>query len=189
MPAKNPRKEAMAEALGLDDVREILDLLEARGISEFELEKNGFRVRIKREPAHEPSSHHVTFTHPGAHAVVVGPPGMTATVETASSPAEPAPAEPPAAEPSEGLYIIKSPIVGTFYSAPGPDTPPFVKIGDTVRAGQVLCIIEAMKLMNEIQAEIAGEITRIFVENGQPVEYGQELFGILPAESHPANPA
>ncbi len=76
---------------------------------------------------------------------------------------------------------MKSPIVGTFYSSPSPNAPPFVKVGDAVQIGQVLCIIEAMKLMNELEAEVAGEIVRVYVENGQPVEYGQSLFAIEPA--------
>jgi acetyl-CoA carboxylase biotin carboxyl carrier protein len=85
------------------------------------------------------------------------------------------------AESSEGLYIQKSPIVGTFYAAPAPNAPPFVKSGDVVQVGQVLCIIEAMKLMNELESEVAGEVARIYVENGQPVEYGESLFAIKPS--------
>ena len=84
-------------------------------------------------------------------------------------------------ESPEGLHLIKSPIVGTFYSAPAPNAPPFVKLGDVVQVGQVLCIIEAMKLMNEIESEVAGELVRVYVENGQPVEYGQSLFAIKPS--------
>ncbi len=90
-------------------------------------------------------------------------------------------AEPRAPESADELFIIKSPIVGTFYSAPAPNAPPFVKVGDTVEIGQVLCIIEAMKLMNEIESEAAGEVVRTYVENGQPVEYGQSLFAIKPS--------
>ncbi|MGH9439427.1 MAG: acetyl-CoA carboxylase biotin carboxyl carrier protein, partial [Terriglobia bacterium] len=88
-----------------------------------------------------------------------------------------------AAQPHDGLYIIKSPIVGTFYASPGPEAPPFVKVGDDVQPGKVLCIIEAMKLMNEIEAEVTGEIAKVFVESGKPVEYGQALFGLIPAAS------
>src|SRR5208283_3923911 len=87
----------------------------------------------------------------------------------------------PAAESTEGLFIMKSPIVGTFYSSPAPNSPPFVKVGDSVQVGQVICIIEAMKLMNELEVEVAGQIVRAYVENGQPVEYGQSLFAIEPA--------
>jgi acetyl-CoA carboxylase biotin carboxyl carrier protein len=92
----------------------------------------------------------------------------------ASAPKEP----PPAAE--DGLHVVRSPIVGTFYESPSPGAPPFVKAGDTIDLGQVLCIVEAMKLMNEIESDIAGEIVKRLVNNGQPVEYGQELFAIRP---------
>ena len=91
-------------------------------------------------------------------------------------------AEAAPSEPTEALHIIKSPIVGTFYSGPNPTAAPFVKAGDVVEAGRVLCIIEAMKLMNEIESEVAGEIVRVFVENGQPVEYGQPLFAVKPSQ-------
>jgi acetyl-CoA carboxylase biotin carboxyl carrier protein len=85
------------------------------------------------------------------------------------------------AESTEGLFIIKSPIVGTFFASPAPNAPPFVQVGDNVGVGQVLCIIEAMKLMNEIESEAAGEVVRAYVENGQPVEYSQSLFAIRPS--------
>jgi acetyl-CoA carboxylase biotin carboxyl carrier protein len=91
-----------------------------------------------------------------------------------------APPKEPAAE--EGLHIVKSPIVGTFYEAPSPGAPPFVKAGDTVDVGQVLCIVEAMKLLNEIESDVAGEIVKRLASNGQPVEYGQELFTIRPGK-------
>jgi acetyl-CoA carboxylase biotin carboxyl carrier protein len=103
-------------------------------------------------------------------------------VTTASPAASTAPAGGEAAtESTEGLFIMKAPIVGTFYSAPSPSAPPFAAVGDTVKVGQVICIIEAMKLMNELESEIAGKIVRAYVENGQPVEYGQSLFAIEPA--------
>jgi len=85
------------------------------------------------------------------------------------------------AESAEDVFIIKSPIVGTFYASPAPNAPPFVKLHDSVQVGQVLCIVEAMKLMNEIESEVAGEIARIYIESGQPVEYGQPLFAIMPS--------
>jgi acetyl-CoA carboxylase biotin carboxyl carrier protein len=89
-------------------------------------------------------------------------------------------AAPPPSSPAEVLHVIKSPIVGTFYAAPNPESGPFVKVGDSVQAGQTVCIIEAMKLMNEIEADISGEVARIMVENGQPVEYGEPLFALRP---------
>jgi len=101
----------------------------------------------------------------------------------AASTSSPAGAATPAAEsrPSDDLHLVKSPIVGTFYGSPSPGAEPFVKIGGYVEAGQTLCIVEAMKLMNEIESDGSGEVLRIFVENGQPVEYGQPLFGIRPS--------
>jgi acetyl-CoA carboxylase biotin carboxyl carrier protein len=106
---------------------------------------------------------------------VAAPSEAVSTVASESSAAAP----PPSA--ADDLHVIKSPIVGTFYAAPNPEAGPFVKVGDTVEAGQTVCIIEAMKLMNEIEADISGEVVRILVENGQPVEYGESLFALRPA--------
>jgi acetyl-CoA carboxylase biotin carboxyl carrier protein len=146
------------------------------------MERNGLRVRIKREPAHEaPARQTVSLARTEPLPVMAGPSAVSKPAGDAASSAA-APQE--TGQASENVYIIKSPIVGTFYSAPAPGAPPFVKTGDTVQPGQVLCIIEAMKLMNEIEAEIGGEITRVFVENGQPVEYGQSLFAVMPSNSH-----
>jgi len=149
------------------ELRELIEFLKEQDIAEFELERGDVKVRIKR----------------GAPVVAAAVPVQTTPLLTASPSGNPAPAstealgpKPPAAD--EGLHIVKSPIVGTFYESPSPGSPPFVKPGDAVEAGQVLCIIEAMKLMNEIQAEAAGEVVKIYVENGQAVEYGQPLFGI-----------
>jgi acetyl-CoA carboxylase biotin carboxyl carrier protein len=180
MPGKTPRKDDSTGAWGLENIREILDLLEERGISEFEMERNGFRVRIKRESAQEaPPRHAASVARPESLPAVVGPAALDSKLAETVSGSPAGAQETP--EVAEDVYVIKSPIVGTFYAAPAPDAPPFVTVGDTVRPGQVLCIIEAMKLMNEIEAEVAGEVTRVFVENGQPVEYGQSLFGILPS--------
>src|SRR5208283_401345 len=110
------------------------------------------------------------------------PPAPVIPVMAASAaPPSTAPGFEAAGDSTEGLVIIKSPIVGTFYSSPSPNAPAFVKVGDTVQVGQVICIIEAMKLMNELEAEQAGQIVRTYVENGQPVEYGQSLFALEPA--------
>jgi acetyl-CoA carboxylase biotin carboxyl carrier protein len=188
MPGKTPRKNETPAAWGLKDIREILDLLGERGITEFEMERNGFRVRIKREVTQEtPARFAAAAGRAEPLPVVVGPQAIDSKVAHTTAPAPAEGREP--AQVSEELHMIKSPIVGTFYAAAGPGSPPFVKVGDIVRPGQVLCIIEAMKLMNEIEAEIAGEITRIFVENGQPVEYGQSLFGIIPSSSPSGQPS
>jgi acetyl-CoA carboxylase biotin carboxyl carrier protein len=105
---------------------------------------------------------------------------LGALVSPGSAPAAPAAAIPATPAPEEGLHTVKSPIVGTFYEAPSPGAPPFIKIGDSVEIGQVLCIVEAMKLLNEIESDVAGEVVKKLATNGQPIEYGQELFVIRP---------
>jgi acetyl-CoA carboxylase biotin carboxyl carrier protein len=159
------------------ELKELIDFLIEKDISEFELERGDVKVRIKRgADAAAPVI---------AHAVPIAPMPMAAQAATHSSaPAAAAPvASSPAAAPvsaEEDLHTVKSPIVGTFYEAPGPGALPFVKPGDQVAAGQVLCIIEAMKLMNEIESDMSGEVVKVLVNNGQPVEYGQPLFAIRP---------
>ena len=162
--------------MDLKEVRELIRLVTERGITEFEIEREGFRLRIAR-PGETPVP--VMPTAP----VIIQTPVATAPealqLAPATAPPTPAPTTaPPAAAPEPELHIIKSPIVGTFYRSPSPTAEPFVKIGHQIEPDTVVCIIEAMKLMNEIHAEAAGEIAKIFVENGQPVEYGQPLFGI-----------
>jgi acetyl-CoA carboxylase biotin carboxyl carrier protein len=163
--------------LDISDLKEILRILEEQDITEFELEQDGVKLRVCRAR---------TVTS-GAAAVVtsslVPSPAGSGPAATAAAPAPPVPAAPAAAAvetPSNGT-LVKSPIVGTFYRAPDPNSPPFVSIGDRVKVGQVLCIIEAMKLMNEIEAEVAGEVVKIHPENGQPVQYGDPLFTLRPA--------
>jgi acetyl-CoA carboxylase biotin carboxyl carrier protein len=158
------------------ELKELIDFLIEKDISEFELERGDVKVRIKRGG---PAPTVIT------HAMPVAPMPMAAPAVQSSSPASapvypatPAPPAPSAAE--EGLHTVKSPIVGTYYESPAPGSLPFVKAGDQVAAGQVLCIIEAMKLMNEIESDASGEIVKILVNNGQPVEYGQPLFSIRP---------
>jgi acetyl-CoA carboxylase biotin carboxyl carrier protein len=155
------------------ELKELIDFLIERDISEFELERGDVKVRVKRGVnAQSLPIAQVTAVAPGILPVTqaIHPAPPSAPV---SAPAAPAPAE-------EELHTVKSPIVGTFYEAPGPGTPPFVKPGDMVQAGQVLCIIEAMKLMNEIEADVSGEVVKRLATNGQPVEYGQPLFAIRP---------
>src|SRR6185295_18581690 len=137
------------------------------GLAELELENEGFRVRLRRESAVAESSH-----ASAQHAPAPAP------APAASGPAHPGTQATTAAAQDQDLHIITSPIVGTFYRSPSPTAEPFVKIGSNVEEDSVVCIIEAMKLMNEIQAEASGEVVKIYVENGQPVEYGQPLFGI-----------
>jgi acetyl-CoA carboxylase biotin carboxyl carrier protein len=173
MPGRNVGKQDReGRAWNLKDIEQLIDLLVAREISEFEMEQDGLRLRIKRGLSYEPP--------PGSVSL---PPHYTGSAGTSSQAAANAvaAADSSPAEAAEDLHIIKSPIVGTFYDAPSPNAPPFVKLGDVVQVGQVLCIIEAMKLMNDIESEVAGELLRIYVENGQPVEYGQSLFAIKPS--------
>ena len=155
----------------MDELRELIALLRENGLAELELEREDFRVRLRREG---------TNTHP-ANVDPIPVPVMDAGPRAASAAtSSPAAAEPKKADgaPDQDLHLITSPIVGTFYRSASPTAEPFVKIGSVVEADTVVCIIEAMKLMNEIQAEAGGEIVKIYVENGQPVEYGQPLFGI-----------
>lgn len=162
--------------LPLDQVRALIDLLEERGLEEFELEREGVRIRIKRRglPAAPPPVFE-SYVSSGNNAT----PASSVAARSAEAPAEPALEAGPGLE---DAHLIKSPIVGTFYASPRPDAPSFVRLGDMVEVGQVLCVVEAMKLMNEIEADLAGEIARIYVENGQPVEYGELLFAIRPSK-------
>ncbi len=153
------------------ELKELIDFLIERDISEFELQRGDEKVRIKRGAAATSAAPLVATFSPPPQTTV---PSTYAAGSSASAP----PAE--AAAPATDLHIVKSPIVGTFYECPAPGAPPFVKVGDMVEAGQVLCIIEAMKLMNEIESDVAGEIVQKLVANNQAVEYGQPLFAIRP---------
>ena len=161
------------------ELKELIDFLIEKDISEFELERGDVKVRIKRGA--DASAPIVTHTVPMAQMPMVSAPMAAPTAPVVQSP-PPSVAHPPAAAPAveEELHHVKSPIVGTFYEAPSPGSAPFVKPGDQVAAGQVLCIIEAMKLMNDIESDASGEVVKILVKNGQPVEYGQALFAIRP---------
>jgi acetyl-CoA carboxylase biotin carboxyl carrier protein len=160
------------------ELKELIEFLIEKDIAEFELERGDVKVRIKRAGEH-------TVMHSGETRFFAVPPVAASPVELGTTPsappaAPPAPAAPAAPAAEEGLHTVKSPIVGTFYEAPSPGAPPFVKVGDTVELGQVLCIVEAMKLLNEIESDVAGEIVKKLASNGQPIEYGQELFVVRP---------
>jgi len=184
MAGKKPTRgvEGSEKVWGLKEIKQLIDALIERQVTEFELEQNGAKIRVKRGTSVASSA--------GAGEVYLSEPAVPALTPSPAAPAAPLSAPLPAEEPlasetpaesAEDLYVMKSPIVGTFYAAPSPNAPSFVNVGDTVQLGQVLCIIEAMKLMNELEAEVAGEIVRTYVETGQPVEYGQSLFAIRPA--------
>jgi acetyl-CoA carboxylase biotin carboxyl carrier protein len=162
--------------LDLKELKEILQILEEKEIAEFELEEEGMKLRIRKASA--ASSNHAAGV--AAPAPFPNPVANNPAPPVAAAPA-PSPAAPaPPAKQAEDLVVVRSPMVGTFFRAPDPNSPPFVNTGDRVKVGQVLCIIEAMKLMNEIEAEVAGEIAKVHHENGQPVQYGEALFSIRP---------
>jgi acetyl-CoA carboxylase biotin carboxyl carrier protein len=160
-------------SMDFDEIKQILDMMREHDIAEFELERDNVKLRLRKGAAGHwsatPASSHLPYASP-----------LTAPPQAAAGVAEAAPVLAPADEALD-LAVVKSPIVGTFYRAPEPGAKPFADVGDTVRKGQVLCIIEAMKLMNEINAECDGEIIKCYVENGQPVQYGERLFAIKPS--------
>ena len=153
--------------MDLDQLKQILDLVREHELAEFEIEQDGLRLKIRKDASG-------AFVPVHAHHVPPAPSGPVASPP-------PAPAVPIAVGATDvdvELAVVKSPIVGTFYRSSEPGTPAFVEVGATVKKGQVLCIIEAMKLMNEIDSEYEGDIVNIYVENGQPVQYGERLFAI-----------
>ncbi len=159
--------------MNLKELKELILFLKEEGITEFELERGDVKVRVKRgaETVVAP------LPDPRYYAAPAAPPSAPDLAGGVAVPATPPPRAP---EPEEELHMVRSPIVGTFYESPSPGSPPFVKAGDEVSVGQVLCIVEAMKLMNEIESDVAGEVVKKLVSNGQPIEYGQELFAIRP---------
>jgi acetyl-CoA carboxylase biotin carboxyl carrier protein len=164
-----------AASVNMEELRELIGLLRENGLAELELENEGFRVRLRRDSAGIEAPRYVEAS---AAALVPAAPVHAPTPPHAPGPSHPGTQASTQASQDQDLHIIPSPIVGTFYRSPSPTAEAFVKIGSNVEPETVVCIIEAMKLMNEIQAEAAGEVVKIYVENGQPVEYGQPLFGI-----------
>ena len=168
------------ESKELKELRELIEFLKANGVAEFDMERPDLKVRLTFAGAKPIVVAAPVHAAEGVQSLVA-PAHLVSAPVPASSQAQPAQtAAAPAAEagPEAGAHIVKSPIVGTFYDAPSPEAEPFVKLGDRVSSGQVLCIVEAMKLMNEIEADASGEIVKIFVKTAQPVEYGQPLFAI-----------
>jgi acetyl-CoA carboxylase biotin carboxyl carrier protein len=164
--------DSRTQSADLLEVERILDFMQKHGLEEFEYERNGLRIRLKKPSAAVPVAPRAVLSPE----IVVAAAASPAPGAVSSAPKEPS----QEIGRSDDLHMIKSPIVGTFYASPSPGDEPFVTMGSHVEAGQVLCIIEAMKLMNEIEADVAGEVARIFVESGHPVEYGEPLFGIHP---------
>lgn len=152
--------------MNIKEIKELINLMNENALTEFELERDGLRIRLKK----------------GAGGAIEG--GAEKIVTASSVPAQEVPAKLIQEVPQQGTskaVEIKAPIVGTFYRAPSPDAPPFVEIGSKIEAGQVVCIIEAMKLMNEIKSEVSGKVTDVLIQNGDPVEFGSILFLIEPA--------
>jgi acetyl-CoA carboxylase biotin carboxyl carrier protein len=172
MKRKKPSKSTGAFASPeIQQIEELLQFMTEHNLEEFEYSRGDLRIRLRK---------------PSQTVVVSAGRGPAPAEHSAPNPGDVPPAASGAAahpetRPAEDLHMVKSPIVGTFYGSPSPGSDAFVKVGAYVESGQVLCIVEAMKLMNEIEADAAGEVVRIFVENGQPVEYGQPLFGIRPS--------
>jgi acetyl-CoA carboxylase biotin carboxyl carrier protein len=174
MKRKKPSKTTGSETFAspeIGQIEQLLRFMSEHNLEEFEYSRGDLRIRLKK---------------PGTTTVVAAVPRQAAEIIVpAVVPAQPGIAAPAAPEADvrggEDLFLVKSPIVGTFYGSPSPGAEPFVKVGSYVEVGQTLCIVEAMKLMNEIESEASGEVLRIFAENGQPVEYGQPLFGIRPS--------
>lgn len=175
-PQRRRRKPHLETSVNMDELRELVSLIQENGFAEFELEREGFRIHVRRDfGGADVNANSIE----GQRAEIAPLPVVKAdSGSKASTPDHPGARAQTAASEDQDLYMIPSPIVGTFYRSASPNSDPFVKIGSVVEPDSVVCIIEAMKLMNEIQAETSGEIAKIYVENGQPVEYGQPLFGI-----------
>jgi acetyl-CoA carboxylase biotin carboxyl carrier protein len=164
----------------LKELKELIEFLKDNKIGEFDLERGDLKVRLKFAQDAPPASAALDLAGLNRLLASAPAPSVVPAVQAAAVP--PAASTPPAPiDPDAGLHIVKSPIVGTFYESPSPGSPPFVKPGDLVESGQVLCIVEAMKLMNEIESDVAGEIVKRFVQTGQPIEYGQALFSVRPS--------
>ena len=161
--------------MDFDEINRILDMVREHELSEFELEREGFKIKIKKGSLMSASG---PFAAPMAQQAA--PAAPQAPAATTPAPLEAVPSTPPPPSDDVDFAIVKSPIVGTFFRAAEPGAPAFVDVGATVKKGDVLCIIEAMKLMNEIDSEYDGEIVKVYVENGQPVQYGERLFAIKP---------
>jgi acetyl-CoA carboxylase biotin carboxyl carrier protein len=171
--------EFTVPGVDLGQLERLLAFMTQHGLEEFEYAHGDLRIRLKRAIS-QPGAAPVLALPVASAAMVQGvPPPAVVTAPAAVAPSVPAPSHAPAAAKEED-HLVKSPIVGTFYAAASPEAAPFVKVGDHVEAGQTVCIIEAMKLMNEIEADISGEVARVLVENGQPVEYGEPLFALRP---------
>ena len=158
--------------MDLEYVKQLLDLVEKSSVNELELEEEGNKIRITKSTPQHPAPMQM-YMPAVQHQVMMPAPDAAPNMSVAAAPSTPA-------VDSQKYHEIKSPIVGTFYRAPSPDAPPYVDVGSKVKQGSVLCIVEAMKLMNEIESDVSGTIVKVNIENGKPVEYGQVLFLVEP---------
>ena len=158
----------------IEDLKQLIDFLKDHQVAEFEVDRDGLKIRLKFNP---PAGSGAGLGDL-ARFVAAAPSAVQAT---GASAAPSAPSAESAADPNAGLHMVKSPIVGTYYGSPSPGAAPFVSPGEHVDKGQVICIVEAMKLMNEIESDVAGEVVKCLVSNGQPIEFGQPLFSVRPA--------
>jgi acetyl-CoA carboxylase biotin carboxyl carrier protein len=176
MKPKKPAKASGSPSFEnpeIGQIEQLLRFMTEHNLEEFEYSRGDLRIRLKK-----PGAAPVMVARPAPEIIVPGVPAPAASPAAGAPPESSSEAD---LRGGEDLFLVKSPIVGTFYGSPSPGAEPFVKIGMFVESGQTLCIVEAMKLMNEIESEMSGEVLRIFAENGQPVEYGQPLFGIRPS--------
>ncbi len=155
----------MSNKIDYEEITRLINFLEEKNLSHFELEVEGFKIKITRGLPSPPRTE-APISPPHTSPLQAENPSLVTAPQPQSQ--------------SNNLHFITSPMVGTFYRAPDPNSPPFVDVGDEIKKSQTLCIIEAMKLMNEIESDVDGIVTEIFVENGKPVEYGQKLFAIRP---------
>jgi acetyl-CoA carboxylase biotin carboxyl carrier protein len=158
----------------IEDLKQLIEFLKEHQVAEFEVDRDGLKVRLKfRQPEGSGASIGDLARFVAAAPSGAASPGTSAVPAAATAD--------PAADPNAGLHLVNSPIVGTYYGSPSPGAAPFVSTGERVEKGQVICIVEAMKLMNEIESDVTGEIVKCLVSNGQPIEYGQPLFSVRPA--------
>lgn len=165
--------------MNITQIQDLIKFVSKSGVSEVEIEQKDFKITIKtHEPAGKRNTEVIQVAMPAAQPVAAAAPAPVAAAPAAASPA---PAAPPAAEPKGNLIEVRSPMIGTFYRSSSPDKPAFVEVGAQIKQGQTVCIIEAMKLFNEIESEVSGTIVKVLVNDSSPVEYDQPLFLVEPA--------
>ena len=169
-PTVTKSSDDFTELRSLQEIKDLIEFVAEKNFDQIEIERGDFRLRISKGGERLP----LAAAPVAAQSVAAQPVAVATPSASTVSPS----VEVPVAQPEEDFHVITSPIVGTFYRSSSPTVDPFIKIGDSVNAGQTLCIVEAMKLMNEIQSDVSGNIVKIFVENAQPIEYGQPLFGV-----------